>query len=90
MQGLQGLYVSVDQLGKEVEGIGHCKLVEHLATNGTKITCVGVKLSIHNLPSNLKCWEIVLALKSKFIRKILLPSFDVLLVRFMCVMEGNS
>ena len=56
--GMQGLCVSVDQLGKEVEGIGQCKLLEHLVTDGTNITRTGVKLGILNLP-NLKRWKMV-------------------------------
>jgi hypothetical protein len=56
--GMQGLCVSVDHLGKEVEGIGQCKLLEHLATDDTSITSVGVKLGIRNLPK-LKRWKMV-------------------------------
>nr|CAH0104158.1 unnamed protein product [Daphnia galeata] len=58
--GMQGLCVSVDHLGKEVEGIGQCKLLEHLATDDTRITSVGVKLGIRNLPK-LKRWKMVSA-----------------------------
>nr|CAH0101221.1 unnamed protein product [Daphnia galeata] len=58
--GMQGLCVGVDHLGKEVEGIGQCKLLEHLATDDTRITSVGVKLGIRNLPK-LKRWKMVSA-----------------------------
>nr|CAH0108319.1 unnamed protein product [Daphnia galeata] len=53
--------VGVDHLGKEVEGIGQCKVYfEHLATDDTRITSVGVKLGIRNLPK-LKRWKMVSA-----------------------------
>ena len=48
--GIKGLCVSVDDLGKENAGLGQCKSIHTLDIYGTKVTIKGVQLALENLP----------------------------------------
>ena len=55
-EGVKGLCVSVDYYGREDSRLGKCKLIEKLATSGTRITNVGKKILLDNL-HDLKIWD---------------------------------
>lgn len=48
--GIQGLCVSLDDLGKENDRLGQCKLVHKLMIGYTKVTQKGIRTALENLP----------------------------------------
>lgn len=48
--GIQGLCVSLDDLGKENDRLGQCKSIHKLLIGYTKVTQKGIQLALENLP----------------------------------------
>ena len=54
--GIQGLCLSIDDLGKQCERLGQCKLIQKLMISYTKVTKKGIQMALENLPT-LKVFE---------------------------------
>jgi hypothetical protein len=53
---IQGLCLSIDDLGKQCDRLGQCKLLQKLLISYTKVTQKGIKMALENLPT-LKVFE---------------------------------